>query len=119
MARARPAITEFFALLGDFGHGLEVTVGGNRKACLDDVDAHLVEDLGDLQLLSSVMEAPGDCSPSRKVVSKMKTWSLSVAVILSFLPFDRRPESTVFQQARARSDFNDLVMRFFPLSARP
>ncbi len=37
--------------LGDLGDGLEVAVGGDREAGLDDVDAHLVEELGDLDLL--------------------------------------------------------------------
>ena len=37
--------------LGDLRDGLEIAVGGDRKARLDDVDAHLVEELGDLDLL--------------------------------------------------------------------
>ena len=37
--------------LGDLRHRLEVAVGGDREAGLDDVDAHLVEELGDLELL--------------------------------------------------------------------
>ena len=45
------------------------------KPGLDDVDAHLVEQRGDLQLFVRVMVAPGDCSPSRRVVSKIRTWS--------------------------------------------
>ena len=36
--------------LADLGDGLEVAVGGDREAGLDDVDAHLVEHFGDLQL---------------------------------------------------------------------
>src|SRR3546814_9891217 len=35
-------------------HGLEVAFGGDREAGLDDVDAHLLEDLGDLQLFLEV-----------------------------------------------------------------
>jgi hypothetical protein len=31
--------------------GLEVALGGDREAGLDDVDAHLVEAVGDLELL--------------------------------------------------------------------
>ncbi len=37
--------------LGDTAHGLEVAVGGDREAGLDDVDPHLLEDPGQLQLL--------------------------------------------------------------------
>ncbi len=36
--------------LGDLADGLEVAVGGDRKAGFDDVDTHVVEDFGDLQL---------------------------------------------------------------------
>src|SRR3546814_10375580 len=35
-------------------HGLEVAFGGDREAGLYDVDAHLLEDLGDLQLFLEV-----------------------------------------------------------------
>ncbi len=37
--------------LGDLVHGGEIALRGDRKAGLDDVDAHLVEQLGDLELL--------------------------------------------------------------------
>ena len=37
--------------LGDPGDGLEVALGRDRKPRLDDVDAHLVEIVGDLELL--------------------------------------------------------------------
>ena len=37
--------------LGDERDGLEIAVRGDREAGLDDVDAHGVEQLGDLQLL--------------------------------------------------------------------
>ena len=37
--------------LGDLGDGLEVALRGDREARLDDVDAHRVEEVGDLQLL--------------------------------------------------------------------
>ena len=36
--------------LGDLRHRLEIAFGGDREARLDDVDAHVVEKLGDLQL---------------------------------------------------------------------
>ncbi|MCY1548733.1 hypothetical protein D9M68_848600 [compost metagenome] len=35
-------------LLGHGHHGFEVTIGGNREARLDDVDAHLVQRFGHL-----------------------------------------------------------------------
>ena len=63
--------------LGDLVDRGEIALGGDREAGLDDVDAHLVEQLGDFELLSCVMVAPGHCSPSRKVVSKMRTRSFS------------------------------------------
>ena len=50
MARASPAITAFFDALGDRRHGLEIAIGGDREAGLDDIDAHRVEDFGNLQL---------------------------------------------------------------------
>jgi hypothetical protein len=40
-----------FGALGDLVDGGEVAIGRDRKAGLDDVDAHLVEELGDLELL--------------------------------------------------------------------
>jgi hypothetical protein len=36
--------------LGDLAHRLEIAVGGDGKARLDDVDAHFVEELGDFEL---------------------------------------------------------------------
>ena len=36
---------------GDLAHRLEIAVRGDREAGLDDVDAHLVEEVGDLELL--------------------------------------------------------------------
>jgi hypothetical protein len=36
---------------GDSRDGLEITVRGNREAGLDDVDAHHVQHVGDLELL--------------------------------------------------------------------
>jgi hypothetical protein len=40
--------------LRDFAHGLEIAVGGDRKAGLDHVDAHLLEQQRDLDLLVEV-----------------------------------------------------------------
>ena len=46
-----PADDGVLGALGDLVHGREVAVGRDREAGLDDVDAHLVEQLGDLELL--------------------------------------------------------------------
>ena len=46
-----PADHRVLGALGDLVHGVEIAVRGDRKAGLDDVDAHLVEQLGDLELL--------------------------------------------------------------------
>ena len=46
-----PADHRALGQLGDLAHRLEVAVRGDREAGLDDVDAHLVEERGDLQLL--------------------------------------------------------------------
>src|SRR5262249_33640002 len=44
---------------GDLAYGLEVAVGGDREAGLDDVDAHLLEHGGDAQLLVQVHGGAG------------------------------------------------------------
>jgi Ca2+/Na+ antiporter len=75
-ARARPQTTARFTTLAISRDRLEVAVRGDREAGLDDVDAHLVEESATCSFSSSVIEAPGDCSPSRSVVSKMTTRSL-------------------------------------------
>jgi hypothetical protein len=55
--RAREAADDrVLGALGDFAHRLEVAVGGERIAGLDDIDAHGVERLGDCQLF---LEAHG------------------------------------------------------------
>src|SRR5690606_20823680 len=36
---------------GDLLHRLEIALARDREACLDDIDAHLVKDIGDLKLL--------------------------------------------------------------------
>ena len=78
-ARASPQIDRFLDAPGDLLHGLEIALRGDREARLDDVDAHLVEQLGDFELLLEGHGGAGDCSPSRKVVSKMTTRSRSRA----------------------------------------
>jgi hypothetical protein len=62
-------------LAGDRLHGLEVAGRRDREAGLDDVDAQARELVGDLELLAVFSEMPGDCSPSRSVVSKIRTRS--------------------------------------------
>ena len=60
--------------LGDRLDRLEVAVAGDREPGLDDVDAEASELLRDLELLDHIEGDPGDCSPSRRVVSKILTW---------------------------------------------
>ena len=50
-ARDEPADHRVLGALGDLVHGGEVAFRGDREAGLDDVDAHLVEQLGDFELL--------------------------------------------------------------------
>ena len=58
---------------GDLLDRVEVARRGDREAGLDDVDAEARQLLGDLELLGSVQRVPGDCSPSRRVVSNSRT----------------------------------------------
>ena len=62
-------------LAGDRLHALPVPLGGGGKARLDDIDAQLRQRACHAQLLRRVMLQPGDCSPSRSVVSKISTRS--------------------------------------------
>ena len=64
---------------GDLRHRLEIALGGDREAGLDDVDAHLVEQFGDLELLLEGHGGAGALLAVAQVVSKMKTRSLVVA----------------------------------------
>ena len=54
---------------------LEVPARGRREAGLDDIHAEFSERACHAQLLGRVMLQPGDCSPSRSVVSKISTRS--------------------------------------------
>ena len=45
-----PADHRILGALGDLMHGGEVAFRGDRKAGLDDVDAHVIEQLGDFEL---------------------------------------------------------------------
>src|ERR1700741_4966697 len=47
-ARDRPAMTAFLERRGDSGHRLDIPFGSDGEAGLDDIDAHVVEHLGDL-----------------------------------------------------------------------
>ena len=53
----------------------KIAFGRDREAGLDDVDAELFESVSHLSFSWMVMLQPGDCSPSRKVVSKKITRS--------------------------------------------
>jgi hypothetical protein len=71
----------------DRAHGLEIARAGVRKTRLDDVHAHA------RSFSSRVMVAPGLCSPSRSVVSKMISRSVigrSVAWVQGRLSSPRR-----------------------------
>ena len=51
-AGARQAANHrMFGEFGNFVDGFEIAVRGDRKACFDDIDAHLVEQFGDLEFL--------------------------------------------------------------------
>ena len=52
----QPAHHRSLELAGDLRHGGKIALRSDRKARLDDVDAHVVEEVGDLQLL---LEAHG------------------------------------------------------------
>jgi hypothetical protein len=45
--------------LADLGHRLEVAIGGDREAGLDDVDTQLIEHFGDLQLFLEIHRRAG------------------------------------------------------------
>ena len=49
-ARASPQIDGVFHHFCDFLHGLKIAVGGGRETGFDDVDAHFVQQFGDLEL---------------------------------------------------------------------
>ena len=71
-ARARPQTLAFLTSFGDLADASKSPFEEIGKAGLDDVDAHLVQQFGDPQFfVACVIAAPGDCSPSRKVVSKI------------------------------------------------
>ena len=58
-AAAKAAEHRVLALPGDLAHRLEVAFRGDRETGLDDVDAHLVQKLRDLQLLGMGHRRPG------------------------------------------------------------
>jgi hypothetical protein len=63
----------------NFIHGLKIAGRGNGKPGLDDIDAHFVKQRAMRSFSSRFIEQPGDCSPSRKVVSKMMTRLLLIS----------------------------------------
>ena len=91
LARASEQTVESLIARGDRLHRLEVAVARGREAGLDHVDLQPLELARDAQLLVLVIEAPGDCSPSRKVVSKMI--SLSVMVMALGLPMAQQMQN--------------------------
>ena len=74
LARARPATITPGDLLGDGADGLEVARRRDREARLEHVDAAGARAAGRSRTFSRVLRwMPGDCSPSRSVVSKIVT----------------------------------------------
>ena len=59
-------------LFGNGGDGLDLLRGVRGEACLDDVYSHAFELFTDLTLSSRFIVAPGACSPSRMVVSRLR-----------------------------------------------
>ncbi len=97
-ARESPHTTAFLVRLAISWTASEIAFRGDREPGLDDVDAHLVEQ--SWQLPASRHGSwwrRGDCSPSRKVVSKITTRSLSdlVAVVMKFSVLRHRVRSFV------------------------
>jgi len=58
---------------GDGGDGLEVAGAGDGEAGFDDIDARASRARAISSFSLRLRAAPGDCSPSRRVVSKMRT----------------------------------------------
>ena len=63
-------------LAADRVHGFEIAFGGDREAGLQNVHASSTSLRAMRSFSGTVMLQPGDCSPSRRVVSKMYTRSL-------------------------------------------
>ena len=103
--------------LGDFRDRFEVAVGGDRKAGFDDVDAHLVEELGDLDLLLERHRCAGRLLA---VAERRVEDDDAILVLLGFglgghdndPSRNSRPLSVACGQASG-------VSAFRPLSARP
>ena len=71
-ARARqPADDRTLDDLRNFLDRLEIAIGGDGKPGLDDIDTQLSSMTAIFSFSSRFIAAPGDCSPSRSVVSKM------------------------------------------------
>ena len=72
-ARDKPAHHAVLHPAGNFGHRFKVAVRCNRETGLDHIDAMASRISATWIFSSRFMEAPGDCSPSRNVVSKIRT----------------------------------------------
>ena len=68
-------------------HGLEIARRGDREAGLDHVDPEAGQLRGQLSSFScGLSEIPGDCSPSRRVVSKISTRLGSTGLVMALRP---------------------------------
>ncbi len=64
--------------LGDLADALEIALGGRGEAGLADVDLHVLQEFGQLELFADASSRRRAlCSPSRMVVSKITTRSLA------------------------------------------
>ena len=68
---------------GDGVDGVEVAGGGDGEAGFDDVDAEAASWWAKRSFSAWCMVQPGDCSPSRRVVSKKTIWSGLAEIMLA------------------------------------
>ena len=73
LLRANAQTAEPVTSPGDGPHSLEVAGGSDRKACFDHIHAERGKSRATSIFSAMTMLAPGDCSPSRKVVSNIRT----------------------------------------------
>ena len=121
MARASPATVAFLHALGNGAHRLEVAVRGDGEARLDDVDAHGVEAVGDLELLLErhgragallAVAQRGVEDPHPIGVGLSGLWSFSELVLIGLVFRSGQPSAGAGVDPSARSTS-------YPLSARP
>ena len=87
---AREARDDWTAYLASHEvHRFPIARRGDRETGFDDVDPELRERLRTRSFSGCVMLQPGDCSPSRSVVSKMRTRLGSVIVISTMARYRR------------------------------